>query len=195
MSDFVFFTGPFYNMTPEERIDADHRSVYVGNVSLVCIHLPIDVSFLCFVDLRTNDLPVKIPGRLRCYCRRTGDPFQWLRSCQQSHHPVRQVLRASQGVGWTTYQLILECNCIHCRLIVVLVSPACLFLLPLALLTSNFPIETLWRVLLDYMRLCSEEESLRWAWHLLHFHYGFLLYKSDIPKISKLQLRYAGVSI
>lgn len=32
----VFFfssTGPFYNMTPEERIDADHRSVYVGNVS------------------------------------------------------------------------------------------------------------------------------------------------------------------
>ncbi|XP_022057118.1 embryonic polyadenylate-binding protein 2 [Acanthochromis polyacanthus] len=24
--------GPFYNMTPEERIDADNRSVYVGNV-------------------------------------------------------------------------------------------------------------------------------------------------------------------
>ncbi|KAM9825063.1 embryonic polyadenylate-binding protein 2 [Syngnathus typhle] len=24
--------GPFYNMTPEERIDADNRSIYVGNV-------------------------------------------------------------------------------------------------------------------------------------------------------------------
>lgn len=33
---FLFwFTGPFYNMTPEERIDADNRSVYVGNVRLV----------------------------------------------------------------------------------------------------------------------------------------------------------------
>uniref|UniRef100_A0AAZ1X117 RRM domain-containing protein n=1 Tax=Oreochromis aureus TaxID=47969 RepID=A0AAZ1X117_OREAU len=25
-------SGPFYNMTPEERIDADNRSIYVGNV-------------------------------------------------------------------------------------------------------------------------------------------------------------------
>ncbi len=32
---FVSSTGPFYNMTPEERIDADNRSVYVGNVRLV----------------------------------------------------------------------------------------------------------------------------------------------------------------
>lgn len=29
---FVSSTGPFYNMTPEERIDADNRSIYVGNV-------------------------------------------------------------------------------------------------------------------------------------------------------------------
>lgn len=28
----VSSTGPFYNMTPEERIDADNRSIYVGNV-------------------------------------------------------------------------------------------------------------------------------------------------------------------
>lgn len=34
---FVSSTGPFYNMTPEERIDADNRSVYVGNVRLVCL--------------------------------------------------------------------------------------------------------------------------------------------------------------
>lgn len=34
---FVSFTGPFYNMTPEERIDADNRSVYVGNVRRVCL--------------------------------------------------------------------------------------------------------------------------------------------------------------
>lgn len=32
---FASSTGPFYNMTPEERIDADNRSVYVGNVRLV----------------------------------------------------------------------------------------------------------------------------------------------------------------
>ena len=31
----VSFTGPFYNMTPEERIDADNRSVYVGNVRMI----------------------------------------------------------------------------------------------------------------------------------------------------------------
>lgn len=31
---FVSSTGPFYNMTPEERIDADNRSVYVGNVRM-----------------------------------------------------------------------------------------------------------------------------------------------------------------
>lgn len=36
---FVSSSGPFYNMTPEERIDADNRSVYVGNVRLVCLFL------------------------------------------------------------------------------------------------------------------------------------------------------------
>lgn len=36
---FVSSTGPFYNMTPEERIDADNRSVYVGNVRLVYLFL------------------------------------------------------------------------------------------------------------------------------------------------------------
>lgn len=77
---FVSFTGPFYNMTPEERIDADHRSVYVGNVSLVCPLLPVDV---CSFSSYTSDLMkfLKIPGRLWCYCRWTGDPFQWLRPC------------------------------------------------------------------------------------------------------------------
>lgn len=46
-------------MTPEERIDADHRSVYVGNVSFVCVPHFIDVGFFFFVDLGANDLPVK----------------------------------------------------------------------------------------------------------------------------------------
>lgn len=33
---FLFvLTAPFYNMTPEERIDADNRSIYVGNVSTI----------------------------------------------------------------------------------------------------------------------------------------------------------------
>ena len=39
VSDFVSFTGPFYNMTPEERMDADNRSVYVGNVRCICLFL------------------------------------------------------------------------------------------------------------------------------------------------------------
>lgn len=32
-----FATGPFYNMTPEERMDADNRSIYVGNVRYLFI--------------------------------------------------------------------------------------------------------------------------------------------------------------
>lgn len=63
--------------------------------------------------------------------------------------------------GFNHVPMNLECNCIHCYLIVVFVFPPCF--LTLALLTLNFPIETLWQVPLDYMRLCSEEESLRWA--------------------------------
>lgn len=43
---FVSSTGPFYNMTPEERIDADNRSVYVGNVRLVSF--PHTEQFLFF---------------------------------------------------------------------------------------------------------------------------------------------------
>lgn len=65
---FVSFTGPFYNMTPEERIDADHRSVYVGNVSIVCPLQPVDV---CSFSSYTNDLTtfLKILGRLWRYRR------------------------------------------------------------------------------------------------------------------------------
>lgn len=42
---FVSATGPFYNMTPEERMDADNRSVYVGNVRL-CLFLTLSMFYL-----------------------------------------------------------------------------------------------------------------------------------------------------
>lgn len=49
---FVSFTGPFYNMTPEERMDADNRSVYVGNVRCICLFLLYEKVF------HTSDLTI-----------------------------------------------------------------------------------------------------------------------------------------
>ncbi|XP_072236839.1 embryonic polyadenylate-binding protein 2 [Leuresthes tenuis] len=37
--------GPFYNMTPEERIDADNRSVYVGNVDYGATAEELEIHF------------------------------------------------------------------------------------------------------------------------------------------------------
>lgn len=102
---FVSSTGPFYNMTPEERIDADNRSVYVGNVRLVYLFSSYwaCVYFIYFFPptLLIWHAVKQIPGRLRSYRRWAGDPFQWLWSCQPSYHLVWQVLWPSQGVGST----------------------------------------------------------------------------------------------
>lgn len=53
---FVSSTGPFYNMTPEERIDADNRSVYVGNVRLVCLSFLHTEHVFLVVFFYTSDL-------------------------------------------------------------------------------------------------------------------------------------------
>lgn len=56
-NSFVSSTGPFYNMTPEERIDADNRSVYVGNVRLVYLSfLHIEHVFVFFSHLWSDTL-------------------------------------------------------------------------------------------------------------------------------------------
>nr|XP_033482321.1 embryonic polyadenylate-binding protein 2 isoform X2 [Epinephelus lanceolatus] len=89
--------GPFYNMTPEERIDADNRSVYVGNTMEL---LQMSWRSISMAVVLSTELPSCVTG--------------------------------SPGI-------------------------------PRALLTLNSLIETLCRVLLVCMRLCSEEESLRFC--------------------------------
>lgn len=56
-----------------------------------------------------------ISGRLWSHCRRAGDPFQWLWPRQPRYHPMWQVLRPSQGVGWTwPVHTALCINITHC---------------------------------------------------------------------------------
>ena len=151
-------------MTPEERIDADNRSVYVGNVRHV--HpLSYCAWFVTTGIWRTVE---QIPGRLWSYCRWVRDPFQRLWACEPSDHPVWPLLRPPQGVGSTfaVFKKILFATvehifkCWHPSLFVVSVVSFPPFS---ALPTLSSLIKTLCRVPLVCTRPCSEEESLRWG--------------------------------
>ncbi|CAF99711.1 unnamed protein product, partial [Tetraodon nigroviridis] len=63
--------GPFYNMTPEERIDADNRSVYVGNVDYGATADELEIHFNgCGPVNRVTILCDRFSGHPKGFCPR-----------------------------------------------------------------------------------------------------------------------------
>lgn len=169
-------------MTPEERIDADNRSVYVGNVRLVYLFIFILSIFSSHLwsDTLLNISQVDYGAtadELEIHFNGCGPVNRVTILCDRfSGHPKGWVQLRAYSFFFFFYLTLF-----HHRIQLQACWHSSLFIFGLfsspftVLLTLSSLIETLCIVLLVCMRPCSEEESLRWG--TLHY---MLIWKENL---------------